>query len=205
MVLRTHATSGSAPWIFIEVSVDMDTAPQPMRIVVIGTSCAGKSTFARSLAGAMLCTRIELDELHWGPNWQAKPTQVFHELVANAIAGERWVADGNYSAIRELLWQNATTIVWLNYSYPRTLWQAFKRTTKRAWNRELLWHGNRESMWHAFFTRESILYWVATTYHRRKREFEALRQGERFAHLVWYEFRHPKQAQQWLANRRSAS
>jgi adenylate kinase family enzyme len=141
--------------------------------------------------------------LHWGPNWQPKPAGVFHHLVAEAAEGECWVADGNYGAVRELLWPRATAIVWLNYSYPRVLWQALKRTVKRSLNRELLWHGNRESIRQSFFSRESILVWVATTYHRRKRDFVELRASGRFPQLTWYEFHHPAHAHQWLTERQN--
>ena len=175
------------------------------RIVVVGTSCAGKSTFAQALAEVSACSRIELDALHWGPNWQPKPAEEFRRLVAEAAGSESWVADGNYGAVRESLWPRASAIVWLNYSYPRVLWQALVRTVTRCVTREPLWHGNRESVWRSFFSRESILVWVATTYHRRQREFAALRISGHFPHLTWYEFRHPRQAQQWLALRQNAS
>ena len=175
------------------------------RVVVVGTSCAGKSTFARALAEASACPRIELDALHWGPNWQPKPAEEFRRLVAEAAGSEVWVADGNYGAVRESLWPRASAIVWLNYSYPRVLWQALARTVKRCITREPLWHGNRESVWRSFFSRQSILVWVSTTYHRRQREFAALRASGRFPHLTWFEFRHPRQAQQWLAQRQNAS
>jgi adenylate kinase family enzyme len=39
------------------------------RVVVIGTSCVGKTTFARSLAHVLSCPHVELDALHWQPNW----------------------------------------------------------------------------------------------------------------------------------------
>lgn len=177
----------------------------PFRIVVVGTSCAGKSTFAQVLAGASGCPRIELDALHWGANWQPKPSAEFRRLVAEAASAQAWIADGNYGAVRELLWPRAQTIIWLNYSYPRVLWRALKRTVRRCITREQLWHGNRESVWRSFFTKESILVWVATTHHRRRREFAALRAAGPFRHLSWVEFRHPEQAAQWLAARHNAN
>jgi hypothetical protein len=42
-----------------------------MRIVVVGTSGAGKTTMAKSLAGKLDLPCIELDRLRWEPNWQA--------------------------------------------------------------------------------------------------------------------------------------
>ncbi len=43
------------------------------RIVVIGTSGSGKTTLARELAGRLNVPHIELDALHWKPNWVATP------------------------------------------------------------------------------------------------------------------------------------
>lgn len=175
----------------------------PPRIVVVGSSCAGKSTFAQALADARGCPRIELDALYWGPHWQPKPTGEFRRLVDAASGGDTWVADGNYGGVRELLWPRAAAIVWLNYSYPRVLWRALTRTVVRCIRREPLWHGNRETVWRSFFTKESILVWVVTTFHRRRREFDALRASGRFEHLTWIEFRHPRQAAAWLAEART--
>jgi len=39
------------------------------RIVVIGTTGARKSTLAASLAARLDLPPIELDALHWGPQW----------------------------------------------------------------------------------------------------------------------------------------
>jgi adenylate kinase family enzyme len=38
------------------------------RVVVVGSSCSGKTTFARSLAEIVGSPHVELDALHWGPN-----------------------------------------------------------------------------------------------------------------------------------------
>ena len=41
-----------------------------MRIAVIGTSGAGKTTFSRRLAGVLGAPHIELDAINWGANWR---------------------------------------------------------------------------------------------------------------------------------------
>jgi adenylate kinase family enzyme len=37
------------------------------RILVVGTSCSGKSTFSRRLASILAIEHVELDALYWGP------------------------------------------------------------------------------------------------------------------------------------------
>ena len=76
------------------------------RIVVVGTSGSGKTIFARQLAGILDYAHIELDALHWGPNWTAQPE--FPELVRGAIIADNWVVDGNYRTVRDQVWARAT-------------------------------------------------------------------------------------------------
>jgi tRNA uridine 5-carbamoylmethylation protein Kti12 len=37
------------------------------RVVVVGTSCSGKTTLARRLARILATEHVELDSLYWGP------------------------------------------------------------------------------------------------------------------------------------------
>jgi len=170
-----------------------------MRYLVIGTSGAGKSTFAQALAAATDATHIELDAHYWGPGWQAVHPEQFKRSVAAATQGKRWVADGNYSAVRDELWPHATHVVWLNYGrftvFSRVLW----RTLSRGLLRTRLFQDNRESLRMAFLSKDSILRWSWTTYASNQRKFAALRAQPEFAHLQWTELTRPAQAQAFLA------
>lgn len=166
--------------------------------MVIGSSCAGKSTFAQQLARAWGCEFIELDELHWGPQWTPKPTADFQRLVREAAAGSRWVSAGNYSVVRGELWPRATTIVWLNFGLARLLWRGVRRTLARSLGGTVLFHGNRESLRRAFLSRESVLWWIVSTFRRRRREFASLRAGGNYGHADWLEARSPTEARRIL-------
>src|SRR5438105_587112 len=74
------------------------------RIVVVGTTNAGKTTMARRLAAKLGVPHVELDALFWEPNWTEADDDVFVERVQNATAGDRWVACGNYSQAHAVLW-----------------------------------------------------------------------------------------------------
>ena len=65
------------------------------RVSVVGTSGAGKSTLARALAGALDAEFLELDSVFHQPGWVPLPREEFRRRVAAAVAGERWVIDGN--------------------------------------------------------------------------------------------------------------
>ena len=143
------------------------------RVIVIGTSCVGKTTFARSLASRVSFPHIELDALYWQPNWIPRPPDEFRALIAQALSQEYWVTDGNYAVVRDLIWSRATTVIWLNYVFPVVLWRALTRTTRRVLTGEELYSANRESLRMALFSRESILWWVLTTFHWRRKQYRA--------------------------------
>jgi adenylate kinase family enzyme len=170
-----------------------------VRVVVIGTSCVGKTMFARSLARVLSSPHIELDALYWQPNWIPRPPDEFRALTAQALAQDCWVSDGNYGTVRDLVWSRATTVIWLNYAFRLVLWRALTRTVRRALTQEELFSGNRESLRMAFFSRESILWWVITTFHRRRKQYRRLFDSKIFPHLACVEFRKPSEAQIFVA------
>jgi adenylate kinase family enzyme len=173
------------------------------RVVVVGSSCSGKSTFARELAAVLGSPHVELDALHWGPGWVPKPEPEFVRLTDVATAAPRWVVDGNYRIVREIVWPRATSIVWLNLGFTTVFARALGRTIRRSLTGEELYAGNRESLGRAFLSRESILLWVLQTYGRRRREFRSLMQGAQ--DLKWFEFRRQSEASAFLHSIRHAA
>jgi len=173
--------------------------PDLSRTVVVGTSCSGKTVFARQLAAHLNAPHIELDALHWLPGWQERDSGEFVAVVGQAAAAPAWVADGNYGRARSVLWQRASAIVWLNYPFRIVFARALRRTLVRAATREELWSGNRESLRLAFLSRRSILWWVITTHRRRQREYRALFDRPPWPHLVPIELEHPRGAARFLA------
>lgn len=168
------------------------------RVVVVGTTGAGKTTFARRLAARLDCPHFDLDELFWGPAWTPVSREVFRARVSAALAGERWTVGGNYSAARDLVWARADTLVWLDYPLPLVLGRLLRRTLRRIVTREVLWAGNRETWRAQFFSRESLFLWALSSHPKQRREYpQALAQPE-YAHLHWTRLRSPREAQAWL-------
>jgi adenylate kinase family enzyme len=170
----------------------------PKRVIVLGTSGAGKTRLAIDLARTLGVPHVEFDALRHGPNWTETPDDEFRELIAEALNGDQWVADGNYSVAREVAWPRATTLVWLDYPFPIILWRLTLRIFRRAVFRVELWNGNRERLRDHFFTRESLWLWVVKTHWRRRRQFRKLFQEPRFAHLEVVHHRSPRAAKAWL-------
>lgn len=168
------------------------------RVSVVGTSCSGKTTLARRISQACSIPHYELDAIHWGPDWTELSVEDFRQAVARATQGEAWVIDGNYHAVRDIVWSRATHVAWLNLPFIRVFWQALSRTVRRVVTQEELWAGNRETARQVIFDRESILWWVLRTYHRRRREYPQLFQDPGNAHLKVYELRNAAQTQAML-------
>ncbi|HVX60286.1 MAG TPA: hypothetical protein VHC19_06790 [Pirellulales bacterium] len=144
------------------------------RTVIIGTSCAGKSTLAKKFSQKLDAPHVELDALHWLPDWIERPDEELRALAEQALRADRWIVDGNYRQLRELVWPRATAIVWLNYSLATVFARAVRRTLRRSLRRETLYSGNRESLRRALFSRDSILLWVLTSHGRLRREYDSV-------------------------------
>ena len=180
------------------------------RIVIVGTTSSGKSTLASQLAEKISGDYIELDALHWEPNWVEAPDEVFRERVETAISSKlalseverAWVVAGNYRTVRDLVWGNAQAVIWLDYSFHIVFWRLLKRTVHRAVTQEELWNGNRERFWWhlKLWSDESLFHWLFKTYWRRKREYPILFSLPENAHLKIIHFKHPKEAEEWLNN-----
>jgi adenylate kinase family enzyme len=168
------------------------------RIAVVGTTGTGKTTFASRLARRFECPHVELDALHWEPGWKEAPLDVFRERVKEALVGPRWVVDGNYSRVRDIVWTRADTVVWLDYPLPIVLWRLLRRTVRRVVTREELWNGNRERFWSQFLSTDSLFLWALQTYGRRRREYPVLFKEPRHAHLTVIRLRRPREAEACL-------
>ena len=173
------------------------TPPDLTRVVVVGTSCAGKTTLARRLAGLLGCEHIELDSLYWGPRWTPRPG--FVETVRAMTQRHRWVIDGNYSAVRDIIWRRSSAIVWLDYSFARVFSRALRRTARRIVTRERLYAGNRETVGNALFAADGIPWWVIQTHGKRRRQFPELLERPEYGHAAVIRLVEPAAAEAFLA------
>lgn len=118
-----------------------------MRVVVIGTSGAGKTTISEQIADRFGIPLVELDALNWRPGWEAlsqtDPARFLADVEA-ATSESEWVVSGNYLMARHIVWARATHLVWLDYSKAVVMRRVLRRSFARAWRRETTWGGNRE-------------------------------------------------------------
>ncbi|MCC7117695.1 MAG: hypothetical protein IT310_04150 [Anaerolineales bacterium] len=177
----------------------MQTSFPYKRIVVIGTTSSGKSTLAKQIADKFDLQFVELDALYWEENWTPAPMPVFFERVENMVEKERWALAGNYSSARQMVWERAQAIVWLDYPFQIVFWRLIKRIVRRSATKELLWGKNIEKGWvHLkLWSPDSLIHWLFKTYWRRKRETPLLL--AQYPHLQVLHFTLPQEAEDWLS------
>ena len=169
------------------------------RIAVHGSTGSGKTTLANALARRLGVPHVELDALHWDPGWSEAPPKVFRDRAAAALPADgRWVVDGNYRVLRDIVWGRADTLLWLDYSFPLVLWRLTRRTLWRGLASVELYNGNRESLSTHLFTRDSLFLWLLKSHWRRRRELPLDLAQPEHAHLRVVRFRSPRETSAWL-------
>lgn len=168
------------------------------RISIVGTTGSGKTTLARQVARHFLIPHIELDALHWEPNWTPAEVHLFRDRVIEALGSDRWVVDGNYSVVRDIVWSQADTVVFLDYSFWLIMRRLLRRTLQRSLKQEELWNGNREDIRKSFLSQESIMLWMLKTYQRNRQKYPLLFQQQEYAHLFVVHLQSPKMTEEWL-------
>lgn len=139
------------------------------RIIILGPSGSGKSSLAMALHRAMDLPVVHLDQLHHlpGTEWVPRPAAEFTALHDAAIAGERWVVEGNYSRLLPQRIARATGLILLDVSAPISLF----RYVRRCWferDRAGSLEGARDRV------RWAMLHHIAGPSRRNRRRYAAI-------------------------------
>jgi adenylate kinase family enzyme len=136
------------------------------RVSIVGVPCSGKTTIGRRLATSLGVPFVEIDEIFHQPGWEDLPLDDFRSRVSDAVSRDEWVVDGNYSAVQDLVWQRAETVVWLDLPRRVVMRRVVMRTVRRASTREELWNGNREplSNFYRWDPQKNIVRWAWVKY-----------------------------------------
>lgn len=170
-----------------------------MKINIIGTSGSGKTTFGRKLAELLSLPFLEMDAIFWGPDWTSPDDKELFSKLTSALEGENWVLDGNYSRTLPIKWDNIDIVIWLDFSFSRTLYQAITRAFARVITREEFWPGtgNRETFG-KLFSRDSIILWTLKTYRRNRKKNAGYMQSGKYNHIKFIRLKSPGQAEEFL-------
>lgn len=167
------------------------------RVLVAGSSGAGKTTMAAALAARLGLPHTELDSLYHGPGWVPRPE--FEADVEAMLASGRWVTEYQYRPVKDRLLAQADAVVWLDHPFPLVVARLLGRSVVRAVTGRAYWNGNRETfaMWlrgsHPLRIVLSREFWAK----RRRTEAECAQAAARGAVVV--RLRGARAASRWLA------
>ena len=172
------------------------------RILIVGSTGSGKTTLGEALARLLGLDAIDLDALHWLPEWQERPTEESAAMLLQRLEDSqgRWVVMGNYTKFQNILWPKAQALVHLDYAFPQVLSQLLRRTWRRVSTGEELFYagsGIRESLAKTL-SRDSILLWLLKSWRSRKLKLAQALAMPEHAHLTLIHLRSPAELRAWL-------
>ena len=155
------------------------------RVSLVGVPGSGKTTVGRQLAESMGVPFIELDSIFHQPGWAELPQDDFRRRVSEALTAEAWVVDGNYAAVRDLVWERADTVVWLDLPRRLVMRRIILRTIRRAVTRQRLWNDNREPLtnFYRLDPEQNVIRWAWVKYDEYVDRYGAAMQDAAYAHL----------------------
>jgi hypothetical protein len=112
-----------------------------------------------------------------------------------------WVVDGNYSVVRDVIWERADTVVWFDLPYALVMGRTIRRTLRRVFTSQELWNGNREP-WSNLFSwkpEKSIIAWSATRHRVYRQRYGEAEHDSRWAALNFVRLGSQRQADAFLA------
>lgn len=168
------------------------------KFVVVGSTGAGKSTFARALSKKLNISHIELDNISRIPGGKSRSTQELRDLVIKATVTPQWIVCGNYPALKDIILDRADVIVWLDYPFFICFWQTLKRSFKHIIKREKYSNGDRETFVRLFFSKDSILVYLIKTFRQRNKRYAAMMQDPFYKDKTFIRLKSHRQAKKCL-------
>ncbi len=87
------------------------------KIIVIGCSGSGKSTFSKKLHVVTGLPLVHLDNIWWRTDRSHISREEFDEKLDKILQEKKWIVDGDYSRTYEVRFKSCDTVIFLDYSY----------------------------------------------------------------------------------------
>jgi adenylate kinase family enzyme len=100
------------------------------RILVVGSSGAGKTMFSLRLCQILAVEIIHIDREYWRPGWAEPTKEEWREKLAGLLSRDAWIMDGNYSATLEQRLAACDTVVFLDIRRTLCTWRVIRRTLR---------------------------------------------------------------------------
>ena len=87
------------------------------KIIVLGCSGSGKSTFSRRLREITGLPLIHLDNNWWKPDRTHISREEFDRKLEEILRTDGWILDGDYSRTYEMRFRACDTVIFLDYGF----------------------------------------------------------------------------------------
>ena len=157
--------------------------PLGRRIAIFGR--AGKTSLAKAIANKHDLEFIEVDWIHFMPDWQERSDDEVLEIVTGKMDGSEagWVVDHHWRSVVSAVLERADTLILINLPWRTLFWMYVKRSIRRSWTGELMAGGNKETWRLNFASRESHLLHTIKT---RKNDYRARFEPELSEGMAYY-------------------
>ena len=85
------------------------------KIIIIGCTGSGKSTFATKLQKILNLPLVHLDNVWWKPDRTHISREEFDKKLEEILSGDRWIVDRFYSRTLERRIEACDTVIFLDY------------------------------------------------------------------------------------------
>eukprot|EP01083_Nonionella_stella_P091381 255486_1 len=181
------------------LSLNIELCDEYRHILILGSSCSGKSTLSNVLRNKYKEFKIiALDDYYWQPHaqWTHKSNRQFRHTISTVIKHNKsnaFIVDGCYlSMIKDIILPNIDCIIWLDYDFPTVWFYAWKRTIYNILYQTPTCNGNTESLWRIITNpTQFIPIWVWRKYDKRQRTIRTV--VKEYHHIKCLRFTAPQQ------------
>ncbi len=126
-----------------------------MKIMVIGYSSSGKSTFSKRLSRSYNAPILHIDRIFFAPNWVERDKQLVEQEIREFMKQDDWVIDGLYRKLATERFDIADQIFIFDFNRFKCLYGAIVRRIKfHNQNRDSIAEGCKERL------NLSFIWWI---------------------------------------------
>jgi len=153
------------------------------KIVVVGPTGGGKTTFAVKLSQFVSIKHYELDSLFWKPDWKESSPEEFREKINDITSQSEWIVDRNYSRNQDLTIGRAETVIWLDSGKYISVYRVLIRSLKRIINKNPLWQENNETLLRLISPKVSIVVFAFQSHKKKKARYTGMFESDKNKNL----------------------
>ena len=129
-----------------------------MKLLVIGYSSSGTSTFSKRLSRHYNIPVLHIDKIYFGPKWKERDREIVEKEIRAFMNQGSWIIDGQYRKMAQERFDQANQIFIFDYNRFKCLYGAIKRRIKyHNQNRDSIADGCKERL------NPSFVWWILHT------------------------------------------